>query len=44
MNFDGKTIKKGQINNQTITISDLEKGIYLLKFYDKLSAYKFIKN
>lgn len=43
INLNGKTIKKGQINNQSIRITDLNKGMYLLKFSDTLPVYKFIK-
>ncbi|MEH6536079.1 MAG: T9SS type A sorting domain-containing protein [Psychroserpens sp.] len=40
----GKTIKTQHINlNESLDISDLENGTYIIKFYDTGSNFKFIK-
>lgn len=43
INLNGKSIQKGQLSNNTIGISDLEKGIYILKFAGNNQVYKIIK-
>lgn len=43
INLNGKTIKKGQLSANNISISDLENGIYIVKFIDNKQVYKIIK-
>jgi hypothetical protein len=43
INLNGKSIKKGQLSNNTIGISDLENGVYILKFVGSKQVYKIIK-
>ncbi|WP_370425117.1 endonuclease [Tenacibaculum dicentrarchi] len=45
INMNGQTVLKGQINHDTINVSNLNKGIYILEINDnqKIITKKFIK-
>ncbi len=44
--LDGKSVLSGVINNtnQQINVSELTKGLYIIKFTSKSKSFKFIKN
>lgn len=44
LDLNGKQIKSGNFYNSVINITDLEKGIYLLKIINNHQVYKIIKN
>lgn len=43
LTLNGQMIKKGQLTDNSISISDLKNGSYLIKFSDKSHVFKFIK-
>ncbi|TDD98424.1 T9SS type A sorting domain-containing protein [Flavobacterium cellulosilyticum] len=43
VSLNGEIVQKGKLKGTTIIISDLEKGVYLIKFIDQFQVYKIIK-